>query len=83
MILAVPWSSEVYAHDGRSWDNLEASEKDVKWAFSKLKEYRLDSGNVVLGGFSQGGALSIYSVLKRIVPCRGFVAVATSDWIIP
>jgi predicted esterase len=83
MILAVPWSSQVYAHDGRSWDNLEASEKDVKWAFSKLNDYRLDSGNIVLGGFSQGGALSIYSVFKRIVPCRGFVAVAPSDWIIP
>ena len=82
-ILAVPWSSQVYAHDGRSWDSLEASEKDVKWAFSKLKEYRLDYKNVVVGGFSQGGALSIYSVFKRIIPCRGFVAVAPSDWIIP
>ena len=83
MILAVPWSSQVYAHDGRSWDSLEASEKDVKWAFSKLKEYRLDPGRMVVGGFSQGGALSIYSVFKRIIPCRGFVAVAPSDWIIP
>ncbi len=83
MILAVPWSSQVYAHDGRSWDNLETSEKDVKWAFSKLKDYRLDSGNIVLGGFSQGGALSIYSAFKRVVPCRGFVAVAPSDWLIP
>jgi len=27
--------------------------------------------------------LSIYSVFKRIIPCRGFVAVAPSDWIIP
>src|SRR5437660_1932889 len=83
MILAVPWSSQVYAHDGRSWDSLEASEDDVKWAFSKLKEYRLDSQDVVVAGFSQGGALSIYTALKRIVPVRGFVAVAPSDWIIP
>jgi len=83
MILAVPWSSQVYAHDGRSWDSIEVSEKDIKWAFSKLKDYRLDSKNLVVGGFSQGGALSIYTVLKRIVPVRGFVAVAPSDWIIP
>jgi len=83
MILTVPWSSQVYAHDGRSWDSPEVSEKDVKWAFSKLEEYHLDSGNVVVGGFSQGAALSIYSVLERIVPCRGFVAVAPSDWVIP
>jgi predicted esterase len=83
MILAVPWSSQVYAHDGRSWDSLERSEKDVQWALSKLKDYRLDSKNLVVGGFSQGGALSIYTVLKRIAPVRGFVAVAPSDWIIP
>jgi len=83
MILAVPWSSQVYAHDGRSWDSLEVSEKDLKWAFSKLENYRLDSRNVVVSGFSQGGALSIYSVFKRVIPCRGFVGVAPSDWIIP
>ena len=83
MILAVPWSSQVYAHDGRSWDSIEASDKDVQWAFSKLNDYRLDSKNLVVGGFSQGGALSIYTVLKRIFPVRGFVAVAPSDWIIP
>jgi alpha/beta hydrolase family protein/phospholipase/carboxylesterase len=83
VILAIPWSSQVYAHDGRSWDSPEVSEKDVKWAFSKLEEYHLDSGNVVVGGFSQGAALSIYSVLERIVQCRGFVAVAPSDWVIP
>lgn len=84
MILAAPWSSQVYAHDGRSWDNLEVSKKDLKWAFSKLKsEYRVDAQKLVVGGFSQGGALSVYSVLQRIVPSRGFVAVAPSDWIIP
>jgi hypothetical protein len=83
MILAVPWSSQVYAHDGRSWDSLKVSEKDVQWAFSKLKDYWLDSKNLVVGGFSQGGALSIYTALKRTVPVRGFVAVAPSDWIIP
>jgi predicted esterase len=83
IILAVPWSSQVYAHDGRSWDSLKVSQKDIQWAFSKLKDYRLDPKNLVVGGFSQGGALSIYTVLKRIVPVCGFVAVAPSDWIIP
>jgi predicted esterase len=84
MILAAPWSSQVYAHDGRSWDNLEVSKKDLKWAYSKLKsDYRLDATKLVVGGFSQGAALSIYSVLERIIPCRGFVAVAPSDWVIP
>jgi predicted esterase len=43
----------------------------------------LDSERLVLGGFSQGGALAVYSALKRLIPCRGFVAVAPSDWVRP
>lgn len=84
MILASPWSSQVYAPDGRCWDDLDVAEKDVKWAFSEFsKRYRVDSKKLVLGGFSQGAALSIYSVLGRLVPCTGFIAVASSDWVRP
>ena len=84
MILASPWSSQVYAPDGRCWDDLDVAEKDVKWAFSELSNrYRVDSKKLVLGGFSQGAALSIFSVLKRLTPCTGFVAVASSDWVRP
>jgi len=83
-ILAAPWSSQVYASDGRCWDDLELAERDVKWTFDELRtNYRLNLDKLVLGGFSQGGALSIYSTLKRLVPCRGFVAVAPSDWVRP
>ena len=84
MLLAVPWSSQVYASDGRCWDSLELSERDVKWTFSKLSaKHRLSLEKIVLGGFSQGGALSIYSAMRKLVPCRGFVAVAPSDWVVP
>lgn len=84
MIFASPWSSQVYAPDGRCWDDLDVAEKDVKWAFTELsKRYRVDSKKLVLGGFSQGAALSIYSVLKRLIPCAGFVAMASSDWVRP
>jgi len=84
MLLAVPWSSQVYASDGRCWDNLESSEKDVSWVFSKLRaRYGVNLDRFILGGFSQGGALSIYVAAKKLVPCRGFVAVGPSDWIVP
>ena len=83
-ILAAPWSSQVYASDGRCWDDPEVSERDVKWTIEELgAKYRLNRDMLVLGGFSQGGALSIYSTLKRLVPCRRFVAVAPSDWVRP
>jgi len=83
-ILAAPWSSQVYAADGRCWDDLELAEKDVKWTFKELAaRHSLHLHRLVVGGFSQGGALSIYSSLKRLVPSRGFVAVAPSDWVRP
>jgi len=83
-ILAAPWSSQVYTSDGRCWDDPALAEKDVKWTFEQLgAKYRLNWDKLMLGGFSQGGALSIYSALKRLVPCRGFVAVAPSDWVRP
>src|SRR5262249_13732617 len=70
MLLAAPWSSQVYAADGRCWDDIALSEKDVKWAFSELRaKYDLNMEKVVVGGFSQGAALSIYAALKRLVPC--------------
>ena len=83
-ILVAPWSSQVGGSDVRCWDDWELAERDVKWTFEELgSKYRLKLDKVVLGGFSQGGALSIYSALKRLVPCRGFVAVAPSDWVRP
>ncbi len=83
-ILAAPWSSQVGGSDVRCWDDWEISERDVTWTFDELgSKYRLNLDKLVLGGFSQGGALSIYSALKRLVPCRGFVAVAPSDWVRP
>lgn len=81
--LAAPWSSQVYGWDGRSWDDWEVAEEDVKWSFSQLSKYRVDPNRLILGGFSQGAALAIYSTLKRVIPSRGFVAVASSDWVRP
>jgi hypothetical protein len=82
--LAVPWSSQVYDPDRRCWDNLEIAERDVMWMYSRLSEHKgVDLQNFVLAGFSQGAAVSIYMSLKRILACKGFVAVAPSDWVVP
>ena len=82
--LAVPWSSQVYDLDRRCWDNLETSEKDVAWLCSQLKRVKdVDLQRVVFAGFSQGAALAIYLAMKRVFPCKGFIAVAPSDWVVP
>jgi predicted esterase len=82
--LVVPWSSQVYAQDGRCWDNLDIAERDMLWVYSELKRHPgIDLDRLVLAGFSQGAALAVYLTLKRAFPCRGFIAVAPSDWVVP
>jgi len=82
--LAVPWSSQLFAPDGRCWDNLDVAEKDMTWVYSELKKHQgIDLDRLVLAGFSQGAALAIYLTLKRAFPSKGFIAVAPSDWVIP
>ncbi len=82
--LAVPWSSQVYAYDGRCWDNPDIAEKDLAWVYSELKKHQgIDLDRLVLAGFSQGAALAIYLTLKRAFPSKGFIAVAPSDWVVP
>ena len=82
--LAVPWSSQVYDPDRRCWDNLEIAEKDMMWTYSQLSKHKAaDLKKVIFGGFSQGAAVAIYVSLKKILACKGFVAVAPSDWVVP
>src|SRR5437870_1456575 len=83
MILAVPWSSQVYAHDGRSWGQPQSVRERRSVGVLEVEGLLARRQEPGCRRFSQGGALSIYTVLKRIVPVRGFVAVAPSDWIIP
>ena len=81
--LAVPWSSQVYDPDRRCWDNLEIAEKDMMWTYSQLSKHKgADLKKVIFGGFSQGAAVAIYVSLKKILACKGFVAVAPSDWVV-
>lgn len=82
--LVIPWSSQVFDLDRRCWDDLETAEKDVDWAYSQLKRVKeVDLQRVVFAGFSQGAALAIYLAMRRAFPCKGFIAVAPSDWVVP
>ena len=82
--LALPWSSQVYDPDRRCWDNLEIAERDTVDMYSRLSKHKgVDLQNVVFAGFSQGAAVAIYVSLKKIIPSKGFIAVAPSDWVAP
>jgi predicted esterase len=63
---------------------LEVAERDVTWVYSQVREQKgVDKSKIVLAGFSQGAALAIYLSLKKAFPCKGFFAVAPSDWVMP
>lgn len=77
LVLAFLQSSQVWATDSFCWDNIVVAEKDIRSAFSQLQDsYNVDTSKVMLAGFSQGAALAIYSALRGLVSCRGFIAVS-------
>ncbi len=83
-LLAVPHSSQPISSEEFCWDDPERSEHDVAWAYKQVRDkYNIDPAKVIVAGFSQGAALSMYLTLNRTFPCRGFIAVGMSDWVAP
>ena len=83
-ILAIPHSSQPISSEEYCWDQPERSEGDVAWAYKQIRDkYNIDPAKVIVAGFSQGAALAMYLTLNRTFPCRGFIAVAASDWVAP
>ena len=83
-LLAVPHSSQPISSEEFCWDDPERSEHDVAWAYKQVRDkYNIDPAKVIVAGFSQGAALSLYLTLNRTFPSRGFIAVAASDWVAP
>ena len=83
-LLAVPHSSRPISSEECCWDDPERSEHDVAWAYKQVRDkYNVDPAKVIVAGFSQGAALAMYLTLNRTFPCRGFIAIATSDWVAP
>ena len=53
------------------------SEEVTKTVDAIMKEYSLTADKVVLGGFSQGGALALYSGLAGSHDYAGIIALST------
>jgi predicted esterase len=83
-VLVVPHSSQPISSEEFCRDDPERSENDVAWAYKQVRDkYKIDPDKVIVAGFSQGAALAMYLTLNRTFPCRGFIAVAASDWVAP
>jgi len=77
-IVAAPQSSQAVGAGSYSWDDRELGALEVADAYRQLAGAR-PVERVVLGGFSQGGALALVEALAGSrVPADGFVVVAPS-----
>ncbi len=74
-IVAYVQSSQVISMTGFTWEDRELAVDEVTDACrTALGEYSVDTGLVVIGGFSSGGGLSLDIALGNSFPVSGFVA---------
>ncbi len=75
-MLAMPQSSQCSSPGAFSWDDAALAREEIAGQYRALMEsYPLDTGRILLGGFSQGAALAIQISLRGPIPARGFIAV--------
>jgi predicted esterase len=80
-IIAYPQSSQVMSMDGYWWHgDVELAKREIADAYhTVIKEYPVDSENVIIGGFSSGGVAALEVLLSNAIPIHGFI-VLCPDW---
>ncbi|HYO50453.1 MAG TPA: dienelactone hydrolase family protein [Chloroflexia bacterium] len=75
-MLAAPQSSQAVSVRAFMWDNQEIALPEIKEHYSQLcAQYTIDTGNVVIAGFSMGGETALRAALSGTIPVRGFILV--------
>lgn len=71
-------SSQVSYHGCYEWlANPSTAQSDIKKCYELLlKQYSVDEGRVIIGGFSAGAITSIDVTMANIIPLRGFIAIS-------
>lgn len=63
----------------RFWDDLELSEQEIRQHLSSLRrQYAIDEGRVVVGGFSRGGLVALRLAMRGGTGIGGFIAVGAA-----
>ena len=77
LILALPQSSQIQFSEGYEWKDIEKGARELKEHYENILErYNIDSDNIIIGGFSAGGRVALYSILKDMIQVKGFILVA-------
>jgi predicted esterase len=76
-LVALPQSSQVLWPNGYCWTDRDRAIRELVEHYHSLLEcYSVDSDRVVLGGFSQGGAVAIWAALSGALKTCGVMGVA-------
>jgi acetyl esterase/lipase len=72
-------STQVASMTGFHWQDASQTQRDVEAAYKKvLAQYPVDTGRVLIGGFSSGGYGAMVTAFADLFPVRGFVALCPS-----
>ena len=73
-----PQSRQALFEGSYCWDNSEQGLKDILYHVEEItRTYRVDPKRIVIGGFSQGSGMGIYTALSGETGARGFIGIAT------
>jgi predicted esterase len=74
--LGLPQSSQQYAPGTYTWNDWDWALQEVPQRFATIcAEHPIDTGRVVLAGFSQGGGLAAWLGLSSAIQVRGLILV--------
>jgi len=79
-VLVYIQSSQVICTNGFGWTpDYAITRKDVKACYDEVtQQYRIDTDNILVGGFSGGSIASIEIAMSNTVPVRGFISLCPS-----
>lgn len=73
--LALPQSSQIQFSDGFVWDDLHRGKEELKEHYDKLIKNRTVE-HVIIGGFSAGAGVALYTILQKDIAVDGFIFMA-------
>ena len=73
--LALPQSSQIQFSDGFVWDDIHRGKEELKEHYVKFIENHTVE-RVIIGGFSAGAGVALYTVLQKDIAVDGFIFMA-------
>lgn len=73
-----PQSRQALFEGAHCWDNSEQGLRDILYHVEEITQtHRIDPKRIVIGGFSQGSGMGIYTALRGKIGARGFIGIGT------